>query len=437
MRRFYFETKGNYLLCFDTESLKWFLVKQKEDLDVNNPAFLEEIERIFNTPVTNATNQLVQEKENDFVKIEGLSILTTLKCNLQCIHCFYNSSPNKDLPELPSETIPTIVSFIKKRNITSVTIGGGEPLVWQGIEQLLLSLLYETNAKIFLLTNGLLIKKILPILTINNNRFSIQISIDASSGNIYRKVRGGNFDILIENIKLLKDMNLDISLSYTVHKYNQSESISFIKLAERLGVDAIHFPFLEQFGRASQYDITPSLEYIKKFYQFLIYYYFHMTGPKIYFVEEIKHRLINRLRRKNCSAAYTQIAIGADGNIYPCSELISDKFIIGTIDELEDVETLLTDFRKNMKIGLPIVDKICSDCPIKYLCGGGCRAVDLLLGKDYYTARQNPILCDILKKSVFTVLWELANQKLGEPVSVNELYDKEIFYMVKEYEKLH
>lgn len=159
MRRFYFETKGNYLLCFDTESLKWFLVKQKEDLDVNNPAFLEEIERIFNTPVTNATNQLVQEKENDFVKIEGLSILTTLKYNLQCIHCFYNSSPNKDLPELPLEAIPTIVSFIKKRNIMSVTIGGGEPLVWQGIEQLLLSLLYETNAKIFLLTNGLLIKK--------------------------------------------------------------------------------------------------------------------------------------------------------------------------------------------------------------------------------------------------------------------------------------
>ena len=64
-------------------------------------------------------------------------------------------------------------------------------------------------------------------------------------------------------------MNLDISLSYTVHKYNQSESISFVKLAERLGVDAIHFSFLEQFGRASQYDITPSLEYIKKFYQFL------------------------------------------------------------------------------------------------------------------------------------------------------------------------
>ncbi len=37
---------------------------------INKPALLEEIGTIFNTPVTNATNKLVQEKGNDFVKID-------------------------------------------------------------------------------------------------------------------------------------------------------------------------------------------------------------------------------------------------------------------------------------------------------------------------------------------------------------------------------
>jgi len=69
------------------------------------------------------------------------------------------------------------------------------------------------------------------------------------------------------------------------------------------------------------------------------------------------------------------------------------------------------------------------------LCGGGCRAVELLSGKSFVEAKAESLVCDIFIKSVFTILWELANYELNPPVPIDLLYSKEVLRLVEKYEK--
>jgi radical SAM protein with 4Fe4S-binding SPASM domain len=335
---------------------------------------------------------------------------------------------------LNKEYIPLIIDLINRYNIENVTIGGGEPLTWPHLRNLLTEILEKTNAKIFLLTNGLLLDKIEDILT--TPRFNVQISLDAVHENTYQKVRGGNFRKLLKNVAKLKNAKTDIALSYTLHSYNKDEVIKFIKYSEKIGINFIHFPIIENYGRAKINQLIPFREELIDLYQFLVYYSLHYNKVKIYFVEEIKFRLLNQLKRYNCSALYNQLSLGPDGYLYPCSELINDKFKICHITESEKLRDYIHLFRSQTGFGSPIVQKICPNCPIKYLCGGGCRAVDLLSGKNYFEAQADSLTCDIFLKSVFTILWELANYKLDPKVPINLLYSNKVLKLVKEHEKL-
>jgi len=283
-------------------------------------------------------------KSNIFHNFIGISILPTFNCNLKCIHCFYESKPDENYQMLSKEYIPLIINLINRYNIENVTIGGGEPLTWPYLRNLLTEVLEKTNAKIFLLTNGLLLDKIIEdILT--TPRFNVQISFDAVRENTYQKVRGGNFQKLLKNVAKLKNSKADIALSYTIHSYNKDEVIEFIKYSEKIGINFLHFPIIENYGRAKINQLSSVHEELIDLYQFLVYYSFHYNKTKIYFVEEIKFRLLNQLKRSNCSALYNQLSLGPDGYLYPCSELINDEFKICHITELDKLKDFVHLFR--------------------------------------------------------------------------------------------
>lgn len=58
--------------------------------------------------------------------LQTLQINIGLKCNQQCVHCHVNASP-KRTEMMSSETIETIKSFLKYKNIETLDITGGAP----------------------------------------------------------------------------------------------------------------------------------------------------------------------------------------------------------------------------------------------------------------------------------------------------------------------
>ncbi len=113
---------------------------------------------------------------------------------------------------------------------------------------------------------------------------------------------------------------------------------------------------------------------------------------------------------------YSQLSLGPDGYLYPCSELVNDRFKICHITEQEKLKEIVHQFRAQTGFGLPIIQEICPNCPIKYLCNGGCRTVDLFSGENYFKAPANGLICNIFLLSIFNVLWKPTDYKLNTKI---------------------
>ena len=89
------------------------------------------------------------------------------------------------------------------------------------------------------MTNGLLLKKLLPKTSIFSVIHEYNISVDAGNKQTYEKVRlGGKWEILIDNVKWLTE-NVDqrIYINFVVQKDNWKSLLDFEEWISALGVN--------------------------------------------------------------------------------------------------------------------------------------------------------------------------------------------------------
>lgn len=88
------------------------------------------------------------------MKLKSIHILVTGRCNLKCVYCRYRN--NK---EISLSQIFQIIDFIKRNKIKKVAIGGGEPLLYEYLDEFL-DLLKDLKCEISITTNGTIIRPI-------------------------------------------------------------------------------------------------------------------------------------------------------------------------------------------------------------------------------------------------------------------------------------
>lgn len=90
-----------------------------------------------NTVLTNGIikNNTFFPKKN--LQSGTLRIVLTTSCNYQCKYCFAEGEPNKDKRDLKIEDLKKIIKVSKEFGITNVKLTGGEPLLYEHIEELL------------------------------------------------------------------------------------------------------------------------------------------------------------------------------------------------------------------------------------------------------------------------------------------------------------
>jgi len=121
-----------------------------------------------------------------------------------------------------------------------------------------------------------------------------------------------------------------------------------------------------------------------------------------------------------CGASYKEIAIDSDGTIYPCQSLIDCSLAITNIlndnwyAELDN--SIITNRFRNLSVDNI---EICRDCNIRYLCGGGCRAIPYKVygGLDKYSE----CMCEYQKEIV-----RLKLLKILDSLEESEKNDKKI-----------
>jgi MoaA/NifB/PqqE/SkfB family radical SAM enzyme len=89
-------------------------------------------------------------------------------------------------------------------------------------------------------TNGNLLTKNVDLITKLHNQIQmIEVSLDAATDTTYKEVRGGNFNIVLDGIRLLKSLGITVWTQYVVQRKNLNEILDYVKLCKKLGVDKI------------------------------------------------------------------------------------------------------------------------------------------------------------------------------------------------------
>lgn len=314
--------------------------------------------------------------ENDFISEEKFKneqapitayLHLTNKCNLHCIGCYSFDERRNRCDDLSTEEILNAIDQLSDVGVQNLVFSGGEPLLRNNILQIVEYA--KTVAKIpnvVLITNGTIFnKKILSKLSEFVDTVSVSLDTYCSDGEPFLRDRG-IFDKIMRSITWLKESGNNVNIIPTIHHLNSNNLLEYVKLAKEIGT-TISFSILSACFEGELMSYLPDDTDLISISKFMI----DSDAP----INDSALEEKTLVARNYCGAGTSMIAIGTQGNVYPCHMLMYDEYCIGNIKQ-----TSIKNMReKSDNTGLfksLNVDKIegCSECQFRYLCGGGCRA---------------------------------------------------------------
>lgn len=351
-----------------------------EDLDLREYGFSVEYVNAFVLKMLDLKFFFKTESElieNDFksiyesnsakTKLEKIYCHLTQNCNLACSYCYNIKNLNCNRKELTTmEWINKIEQFIML-GVKDVVFTGGEVLLRKDLIDIL-KYLQKYDIKTIVLTNGTLLdtargKKVLDLVD------KVIVSLDSLNAEVNDKYRVNSekYNILetLNNLTFYKD-KITVRAVVGYHNY---EDIGNLKnyIINKLGMKFIKSKLLPN-----------NIKEINSF------------SPDFNNIAEDEAANIAK-----CGACKQIFAIDSNGDFYPCQTMIRPEMKIGNIVN-DNIEELVS--RADEKFGFGVsVNYIneCDKCVFKYICGGGCKALNYNL---YHKLNvKNDFLCDLYK----------------------------------------
>jgi radical SAM protein with 4Fe4S-binding SPASM domain len=310
-------------------------------------------------------------------RFHGIALEITRRCNLQCRHC-YLAAGEPGERELTTEELERLIRQVRGAGGTSVSIGGGEPLLhpdWHRLVELALSL----DLLVALGTNGTLINAplaeelaALPI--------KIQLSLDGATADVHDAIRGeGSYGQTRRAIDLLKvaGKGEDLVVAFTPMKLNVREVSALIDLMEALEIRVVQFPPLARSGRARRDWQVLELDDAERL---ALWRTVHGRAPglkgRMDLLADCFSLSIDRPGVPYRCNIGSQLRIDPDGNCYPCQCFHAGRsFRLGNVRERSIAEIAFGARLRSIVEGcLTRPERIpaCSDCRWMNLCGAGC-----------------------------------------------------------------
>lgn len=336
------------------------------------------------------------ELNSQDLNLNSVHINVTKKCNLRCIYC-YTGAGEGFQNELAFKEWRVVLDdlFMINPNMQLV-LTGGEPL----LVDFLLDLAKYAKKLGFglqLLTNGILFqdkmaKQYADLFDL------IQINIDGASKEIHEFHRGSNtYEKTLSNIKYLANKGAKLQIATVVTQKNKDSLADIRKMFEgEMGIPVRFQPFYKM-GRGSQ---KSNLE---------------LTGGEYYSAlvkarDILPLRLFDAIPQRNrktlsCGLGKNILSIDADGNVYPCHLLHINDMKLGNVREQKVMSIYDYSLAKYKSFSVNEITE-CKACPIRYICGGICRARAFFYTGKFYT--KDPF-CEYIKPAIFDALFTLCD----------------------------
>src|SRR5262245_10566827 len=203
-------------------------------------------------PGANHANRLsaVSARDGGMTRLDArpqwFMIETTSHCNLKCVICphGHDAMPNKS--ELDTSHFSRNRDFVALADRMQL-FGTGEPLMSAAFWEILESIDPQSETDVSINSNGTLLNGGRIDRLLRSPLSSISISLDAARPETYRRVRGGDFQLVISRVgDLIRERNtrprrnrLAISINMTLMQENIEEFPAFVDLAADLGADGV------------------------------------------------------------------------------------------------------------------------------------------------------------------------------------------------------
>lgn len=176
----------------------------------------------------------------------------TNKCNLSCIHCYYNANHKAKRRELTTLQALNIIDQLADLKVFEAYLTGGEALLrhdWP----ILIKKLREKKIQVGIISNGTRIDRAAAKTLANLGVKWVQISIDGASPEVHDKVRGlaGGWEKSVAAIRYLRQNNIRTHVSFVPTKINFRDVKGVIALCVEMGLEYFVTDMLVLTGRAA------------------------------------------------------------------------------------------------------------------------------------------------------------------------------------------
>ena len=372
-----------------------------------------------------------KEKICDNRYFPALNWMITGKCNYNCLHCFNAADNNRLQSEFSLEEAEKLICEAEACGINAFTITGGEPMLHPHFMEIIRSIYAHGMFVEELNTNGFFItQEILDEMKEIGCRPLMKISFDGVGHHDWLRNREGAEADTLRAIRLCVENGFRVKAQTNVHRLNVQTMLPTALLLSDMGVDEMRIIRTSEAPRWVQNagDACLTLEeYFDSMLDFLRAYIQTDSQMEIdvwNFVHLWPENQVYRPRAMECGEGEYRdslpvcrgnrgmVAVGANGNLYPCHQLSGyyeqHDWFLGNAktdglqkhlregDYLDTVCTTVKDLKTH--------NEKCAACPWFRYCCGGCRAVGVALTNDVYGS--DPSKCLFFKGGYMEKLQE-------------------------------
>jgi len=333
----------------------------------------------------------------------GIVWETTLRCNMNCMHCGSSAGQSRK-NELNTKEAIKLVDDLQDLGTNLITMMGGEPLIRKDWKEIATHI-RDNGMEVTLMTNGFLInEKMIPFLK-KLDPYTVAISVDGSNAKTHDYIRrlNGSFDKCIKNLEMLRKEDINASVITTVHKKNFNELPELRDLLAGRGIawqiqmatPVGRFPKSLILTKEDFYSVALFIASIKKNYSTkeLAILGAHNFG---YHSKVLPNVML--FPWMGCQAGISTVGITSDGGVKGCMSM-PDEFIQGNIRQrsLKEIwnDPNFASYNRNFKKS--DLEGECKNCKHGKQCKGGCITVSsALTGKNHC----DPYCLNLIEKEI-------------------------------------
>lgn len=315
-----------------------------------------------------------------------LKIEVTYNCPLSCVHCSSEANEDNTL-SISQEKCINLIYQASNMGVKSISFSGGEPLVWDGLEEVVeYCNSLKIDSIIYTSGNGADVEKKFENLSkvgLKKAIFSVYSPLEKEHIRITRKL--DSFQNTIKSISLCKKLGIIPEIHFVALASNYGNLEKIVELSKELGVETVSVLRFVPQGRGMLIEDRDTLTHDQNLELIRTINKIRKSGFNIRTGSPFNVLLLND--NPKCMAAQDRMIVAPDLSIYPCdafkqikAEQIIDpvEFCSLTNNTLEDCWNNSSYLNLIRKVSTSTVEEPCGSCLTYPKCLSGCMAQKFL-----------------------------------------------------------